>query len=136
MCRRKSSRLPLARDRASRYSGSMLKLRRFAHLLLALALVIGPATHAAQPAGLDSKASMAAAAMPMCDQEHCDMGGTEPCDSAEACSTPCNSTVALAATRAVADVPPTAAVSCSGTRVGPGWSAPPDPYPPRLNILS
>lgn len=114
----------------------MLRLRRLGHLLLALALAMGLVTHAARAAGMDSKMSMAAGAMQMCDKNDCSTGGSQPCKSAGTCSLLCNGIVALPATTAVLDVPPAAASPYSAIRVGPGWSAPPDPYPPRRSVLS
>jgi hypothetical protein len=126
----------LARGSPDCYFGSMLRLRHLGHLLLALALAMGVVTYAAQATGMDGKMSMAASAMHMCDQGDCSTGGSEPCKSQGTCALLCSGVIGLPATTAVLDVPPAATAPDGTIRVGPGWSAPPDPYPPRLSVLS
>jgi hypothetical protein len=128
--------IPLARGSDSCYFAMMLRLRAFAHVLLALSLAIGLATHAARAAGMGSKMSMAASAMQMCDKGDCSGGGSEPCNSQGTCALACSGIIALPATTMVLDVPIAGVVPNSAIQVGPGWSAPPDPYPPRRFILS
>ena len=127
--------VPLALRSAGCYFGSMLRLRHLGHFLLALALVMGLVMHAARATAMDGKMSMAASAMQMCDQGDCSTGGSEPCKSQGTCALVCSGIVALPATKMVLDVPPTAAAPWSAIRAGPGWSAPPDPYPPRPCVL-
>jgi hypothetical protein len=114
----------------------MLRLRHLGRLLLALALAMGLVTHAARATGMDGKMSMASSAMQTCDQGDCGTGGSEPCKSQAACSLLCSGIIALPAMTAVLDVPPAATAPHATIRVGPGWSTPPDPYPPRLSVLS
>jgi hypothetical protein len=114
----------------------MLRLSQFGRLLLALALAIGLVTHAVATTGIGGKMSMAASAMQMCDKGDCSTDGSQPCKSAGVCSLMCNGMIALPATTAMLDVPPAAAAPICAVQVGPGWSAPPDPYPPRRSVLS
>lgn len=127
---------PLAHGSARCYFGSMLRLRHLGHLLLALALAMGLVTHAAAATGMDGKMSMAASAVQMCDHGDCSSGGSEPCKSQAACALLCSGIIGLPATTAVLDVPPATTAPHATIRVGPGWSAPPDPYPARPSVLS
>ena len=104
--------------------------------LLALALAMGLVAHAVRVAGMNHKMSMASSTMHMCDQGDCGTDGEQPCKSAGTCSLLCNGMIALPATTAMLDVPPAAAAPICAVQAGPGWSAPPDPYPPRPSVLS
>lgn len=114
----------------------MLRLRHLGHLLLALALAMGLVTLAARATSMDGRMSMAASAIQMCDHGDCGGGGSEPCKSQGTCALLCSGVIGLPATTAVLDVPPAVTAPHVTIRVGPGWSAPPDPYPPRLSVLS
>lgn len=111
-------------------------LRRTMTLLLALTFVMGLIPHVALSSDADSKMVMAAATdMPMsgkCDGCRDDQNGI----ASAACSVHCGSSVVLPVMGTVFEAVP---IETSGHFAGPnltGYTAPPNPYPPKPSILS
>lgn len=125
-------------------------LRRLVHLVLALTLVIGLAAQSVRAADMSAKANdpvhamathmtMAAASMPICNKcDACKRGGCkgDVCKSSGTCSAYCGNVPALPVIGAVIPMPLSETVVHATFPSGIGWTAPPDPYPPRTVILS
>ena len=108
--------------------------RRLFVVALSVALAIGLSAHAARATHVGIEAAVAMAAdMPMSGK--CDDCGSDPKTTA-ACAAHCAGVVALPVTSVVLDLVP---VEVFGPRAPPSatdHAVPPDPYPPRLAVLS
>lgn len=115
----------------------LAKLRRLTNLLLVVALAAGLVTHSVQAAGMAAKMSIAASStMPMSGK--CDgcSGEGKGCMSLGTCSLICGMVFALPVASAVIERLPAVPAELAAIPAGVGWSAPPDPYPPRPPVLS
>ncbi len=129
---------------ANRYCNRMLpeKARRISALLSALVLAVGLVTHGLAGPDLGFKSAIAASDdmsmssdMPMtgkCDGCAGDERGMAPA----ACSAFCGAVISVPSVIAVFDAVPIGTLGPSTGTIVTGHADPPDPYPPRTNILS
>ncbi|KAB2916389.1 MAG: hypothetical protein F9K29_11635 [Hyphomicrobiaceae bacterium] len=110
--------------------------RRWVHLLLVVALAVGFMAQGVQAADMGAKMTMTSDTMPM--PGGCDgcSGDDNPCASLGACSMACGNILALAVVNAAVALLPASSNEPPAVRPLAGWSAPPDPHPPRPAILS
>jgi hypothetical protein len=115
---------------------TLAKLRRLINLLLVVALAAGFVTQGVQAADMRAKMTMTAGAMPT--PHGCDgcSGDDNPCASLGGCSMTCGNILALPVANAAVDLLHAGSREPAAVLPLAGWSAPPDPHPPRPAILS
>jgi hypothetical protein len=114
----------------------LAKLRGWVHLLLAVALVTGVVTQGVHAADMSAKMAVANSGMPMPDSCGGCCGDDSSCASSGVCSVACGHIPALPVAGVRLHPVPLHSGEPGAVLTRVGWSAPPDPYPPRPTIMS